>query len=489
MKRDLIMLDLSSRIEELLGLHFPKNRWTDLERGIIESGKELNLEASIGAMAIWLENDVFTPEQLDVLANNLTVGETYFFRDKPVLDIFKSKIIPELLAERFGKNQSLSLWSAGCCTGEEPYTIAMLLCEIVPELQNWNISILATDINPRFLEKAKAGIYGNWSFRETPENLRSKYFQRIGNQWQISDEIRSMVVFKQLNLVEDNYPSVHNFTHNLDVVFCRNVLMYFTNELILQVGHRFFDALNPQGWLITSAVELNDELFPRFTKMSFENSILYRKTHQGQLLSRTEVPLEKPVSPLRRLHVQPKREAKPVRDSLNHHVHHRPIGQTPDISPIEMAARLFRKGAYPECVTFCQNAMLNVLNPPLLMLYLAKSYANIGKHGEALLTCDQLLKLDALNSEAYFIKATILLEKQELDLAVIALQRGLYINHDHLMLHFLMSNVMRRMSNMSGYAVHLKNVKRILSGLDDNHILDEVDGLTAGRFREMVNSL
>ncbi len=483
------MLEISSRIEELLGLHFPKNRWADLERGIIASGKELNLDASIEAMAIWLENDVFTPEQLDVLANNLTVGETYFFRDKPVLDIFKSKIIPELLAERFGKNQSLSFWSAGCCTGEEPYTIAMLLCEIVPELQNWHISILATDINPRFLEKAKAGIYGNWSFRETPENLKSKYFQRIGNQWQISDEIRSMVVFKQLNLVEDTYPSVHNFTLNIDVVFCRNVLMYFTNDLISLVGHRFFDALNPQGWLITSAVELNDELFPRFTKMSFDNSILYRKTHQGKLLSKPEIPLEKPVSPLRRLHVQPKKEVKPVRDSLNNHVHHRPIGQAPDISPIEMATRLFRKGSYSECVIFCQSAMLQVRNHPLLMLYLAKSYANIGKHDEALITCDQLLKLDALNSEAYFIKANILIEKQQLDLAVLALQRGLYIDHDHLMSHFLMSNVMRRMSNMSGYAVHLKNVKRILSGLDDNHVLDEVDGLTAGRVREMVNSL
>ena len=483
------MLDISSRIEELLGLHFPKNRWADLERGILTSAKELNIDASVGAMAIWLENNVFTPEQLDVLANCLTVGETYFFRDQPVLDIFRSKIIPELLAERFGKNQCLSLWSAGCCTGEEPYTLAMLLCESVPELQNWDISILATDINPRFLEKAKAGIYGNWSFRETPENIRSKYFQRIGNQWQISDEIRSMVVFKQLNLVEDIYPSIHNFTINLDVVFCRNVLMYFTNELILQVGQRFFDALNPQGWFITSAVELNDELFPRFAKVSFDKSILYRKAHQGQLLSTTEFPQEKPFSTLRRLRVQQKKEVKPFGGSMGYHVHHRPLGHAHDISPIEMAARLFRKGEYPECVAFCQNVVLNFRNHPLLLLYLAKSYANIGKHGEALNTCDQLLKLDAFNSEAYFIRATILIEKQELDLAVIALQRGLYIDHDHLMSHFLMSNVMRRMSNMAGFAVHLRNVKRILSGLDDNYVLDEAEGLTVGRVRELVNSL
>jgi chemotaxis protein methyltransferase CheR len=314
MKKDLIMLDISSRIEELLGLHFPTNRWADLERGIIASAKELNIEASVGTMAVWLENGVFAPEQLDVLANYLTVGETYFFRDQPVLDIFKLKIIPELLAERFGKNQSLRFWSSGCCTGEEPYTIAMLLCENVPEMQKWDISILATDINPRFLDKAKSGLYGNWSFRETPENLKSKYFQRIGNQYQISEEIRSMVVFKQLNLVEDSYPSINNFTMNIDVIFCRNVLMYFTNELILQVGHRFFEALNPQGWLITSAVELNDDLFPKFTKVSFDKSILYRKAHQGQMLSKIVIPQEKPVSPLRRLHVLPKKESKPLRD-------------------------------------------------------------------------------------------------------------------------------------------------------------------------------
>jgi chemotaxis protein methyltransferase CheR len=132
--------------------------------------------------------------------------------------------------------------------------------------------------------------------------------------------------------------------------------------------------------------------------------------------------------------------------------------------------------------------MMNNKDHLLLHLYLAKSYANIGKLGEALLTCDQLLKLDPLNTEAYFIKATILIEKQELDLAVIALQRGLYIDHNHLMSHFMMSNVMRRLSNMVGSALHLKNVKRILAGLDDNHVLDEAEGLTVGRFKELVNS-
>jgi chemotaxis protein methyltransferase CheR len=188
------------------------------------------------------------------------------------------------------------------------------------------------------------------------------------------------------------------------------------------------------------------------------------------------------------LHVLPKKESKPVRDFSNNQVHHRPLGIAPDISPAEMAARLFKKGAYHECVSFCRNDMMNNKDHLLLHLYLAKSYANIGKLGEALLTCDQLLKLDPLNTEAYFIKATILIEKQELDLAVIALQRGLYIDHNHLMSHFMMSNVMRRLSNLVGSALHLKNVKRILAGLDDNHVLDEAEGLTVGRFKELVNS-
>lgn len=156
--------EISTRIAEILGLDFPKNRWADLERGVLSAAKELGLGDSIDNLAIWLAGRNLDPKQLDVLASHLTVGETYFFREKLSLDVFQTQIIPELLAERFGKDQHINIWSAGCCSGEEPYTLAMLLLETIPDLPKWNISILATDLNPRFLKKAKEGIYSSWSY-------------------------------------------------------------------------------------------------------------------------------------------------------------------------------------------------------------------------------------------------------------------------------------------------------------------------------------
>jgi len=280
MLSDNTLHNISQQIGKLLGLDFPKNRWDDLERGLISAAKELGLRENVEALNSWLEGNAFSSKELETLSNHLTVGETYFFRDKAILDVFQMKIIPGILAERFGKNQSINIWSAGCCTGEEPYTLAMLLHETIPDLQNWHVSILATDINRVFLHKAKEGIYSNWSFRETPVQLRDKYFIKSKANWQIIPEIKKMVHFSHLNLADDHYPSPETQTNKIDIIFCRNVLMYFSNDLIQSVGRKFYEALNPGGWFITTAVELNDENFPMFTRIQIDKSIVYSRTEK-----------------------------------------------------------------------------------------------------------------------------------------------------------------------------------------------------------------
>lgn len=483
MSKDQILSDISSSIAELLGLNFPRNRWIDLERGVVAAAKELGLGGSVGNIAIWLASRNFLPGQLDVLTNHLTVGETYFFRDKAALKIFQDNIIPEILTERIGKDQRISIWSAGCCTGEEPYTLAMLLLETVPDFQNWKISILATDINPRYLEKARTGIFGNWSFRETPEHLQAKYFEKVGNQWQISKKIREMVIFNRLNLAENSFPSLKNFTLDHDVIFCRNVLMYFSSELIKQVGLRFFNGLNPNGWLITSAVELNDTLFDQFAKVYFDKSILYRKIHQKH----TPVivpPLLKPaVVPLKPKINLPIKRNKPVTTdtkALLRFSHHK------QASPLQIADKLFKNGQYGECAFLCQNELTKTDYQAPFFELLAKSCANLGRLDEALKGCRQWIKTDSFNAEAYFLMATIQTESQKFAEAEDTLKRGLYVDHDHLMLHLLMSNILARKGNWQGAEIHVKNVKRLLSGLDENYIIDKAEGLTVGRIIEMA---
>lgn len=476
--------EISIRIAEILGLDFPKNRWNDLERGVLSAAKELGLGDSVEYLSFWLNSGKLGPQQLDVLANHLTVGETYFFREKHSLELFRNQIIPEIMAERFGKDQHINIWSAGCCSGEEPYTLAMILLETIPDISKWDISILATDLNPRFLKKAEEGIYSPWSFRETPKEMQSRYFHKVGSGWQIDETIQKMVDFKQFNLAEPEFSYHLNFNRNLDVIFCRNVLMYFSPALIRQVGLNFYNALRPQGWFITSPVELSDELFDEFAKVQFDKGIVYRKTTYKQAfigkVSDYKRPAAKPVPTLSRLKFKKTMAEKPTKASR--------IAPVPEVLPFEVAERLYRNGQYAECAALCRTEMAKSGQKYAWQRIHARSCANIGQLGEALQDCHEMLKHDRLDADTYCLMATILAERQEVDEAVKVLNQVFYIEPDHLMSHLLMAGIQRRMGKVASAAIHLKKIKKILNGLEDHVVLDETEGLTVGRILGMVES-
>lgn len=154
---------LSEFIAQNTGLHFPPERRSDLQRGFTAAAAEFGF-ADSARCADWLLSTPLTRPQLHTLASHLTVGETYFFRDRKTFDALAQHILPELLRRRRGREQRLRLWSAACSTGEEPYSLAILLQQLLPDWRDWHITILATDINPRSLQKAAAGVYGEWSF-------------------------------------------------------------------------------------------------------------------------------------------------------------------------------------------------------------------------------------------------------------------------------------------------------------------------------------
>lgn len=163
----LLLSGLSDFVASRMGLHFPKERWRDLEREVTAAARDLDLPDA-ESCAHWLLSRTLTQSQTEILASHLTVGETYFFREKKSFEILEQHILPELLRSRRGAEQRLRIWSAGCCTGEEPYSVAMLLERLIPDPEAWHVTLLATDINPRFLRKAAEGVYSEWSFRETP---------------------------------------------------------------------------------------------------------------------------------------------------------------------------------------------------------------------------------------------------------------------------------------------------------------------------------
>ena len=180
----------------------------------------------------------------------MTTNETFFFRDKIPFDHLRDTIVPAMLQSRANR-KSLRIWSAACSTGQEPYSIAMCLKEKGAALSGWRIEIVATDLSQEVLEKSRAGIYSQFEVqRGLPIQLLVKYFAQTGELWQLNSEIRGMVQHRQLNLL-------HDLSHlgKFDVIFCRNVLIYFDQETKIGIFERMAKVIEPDGMLMLGAAE------------------------------------------------------------------------------------------------------------------------------------------------------------------------------------------------------------------------------------------
>jgi chemotaxis protein methyltransferase CheR len=197
----------------------------------------------------------------------ITVGESYFFRDKNQMHLLKNKLLPQLI-KRKSQDLSLKIWSAGCSTGEEIYTLAMLVTELVPNIDTWDLYLLGTDINAAALEKATAGIYGQWPMRSIPEKYIQRYFLKDNRKYILSRKIRDLVQFKYLNLCDNSYPSIIDGTFAVDLILCRNVLIYFDNELVAKIMKKISACMAANAYLILGA---SDPIVTQGTKLVFHH--------------------------------------------------------------------------------------------------------------------------------------------------------------------------------------------------------------------------
>jgi chemotaxis protein methyltransferase CheR len=211
------------------------------------------------------------------LLNEITIGETCLFRSQPQLDALRKIILPELIAEKTRQiTRRLRIWSAGCSTGEESYTLAMNLMEESDNLlKSWTVEILATDLNDRSIETAKAGIYGDYALRCTPEYFKRKYFAPVQEKkLQVRPEVKKLVGFSRLNLQED---SRMLFMKGMDLIFCCNVLIYFDGASKSKVVNHFFSNLNFGGYFFLGTSESLLNLNDKFHLVHFPGAIAYWK--------------------------------------------------------------------------------------------------------------------------------------------------------------------------------------------------------------------
>lgn len=447
---DALREDLLSRLSEFvdskMALYFPRSRWDDLECMTLSAAKEFdfgNPETSIERLISAPLNE----GQMRILANHLTIGETYFWREPRVLEALEEWILPELIRVR-ARNRRLRIWSAGCSTGEECYSIAIALRRTLPVIDDWDIRILATDINTDTLRKAAVGRYGEWSFRNAPPWLIDEYFHRGSDgEFSILPEIRKMVDFAYVNLAEEEYPSQTNGTSDLDMIFCRNVLMYSSSEraaLIVQNLHR---ALVEGGWLIVGASELSQSLFRSFACVRFPDAIVYRK----------EANAPHPV-------------AAPVLEA--------PIARESMVRQAEKSAFELRAGEPPPPADALETRRASASS--------VRALADRGKLSDALALCEKAIVDDSLGAGLRYLEATILLELGREEEAVASLRGTLYLDPDHVPAHFTMGVLAMRRGDLVSGRRCLENALALLEARGDEDIVSESEGLTAGGLREII---
>ena len=307
-------------------------------------------------------------DEWKILTPRLTNGESYFLRDKGQFSVLRTRIVPELLRRR-ARERTLRIWSAGCSTGEEAYSLAMLCDEIVPQGEGWNVSILGTDINEESLVRARRGAYGAWAFRGLDVQLRQKYFP---DGSEVSAALRRDVSFRVLNLRGDDWPSRATGIFDMDLILCRNVLIYFRPEAIAHALAQFAATLHNGGFLLTGHAEIAGHDPAPLQVRVFPESVAYQRNDQADAKLQT-VSQTKP---------QVITTPKGVRSNST-------------VLPL------------PSVVSKAPEKQPKATNAVAELCAAARAFADVGQYRDAIRCCREAASLDATAAGAYFVWAQV----------------------------------------------------------------------------------
>lgn len=383
----------------------------------------------------------------------VTIGETYFFRNQAHLNALRDHVLPALIEKKRSQGQRLlRIWSAGCATGEEPYSVAMLLRDLLPDIDSWSIHLLGTDLNETFLERAKAGFYRPHSFRgETPDWLQSRWFMTEENGFQLRPEVRKMVQFAPLNLISGSFPSLINGTSDLDLIICRNVTIYFDREQTQQLVNRFYDALVDDGWLIVGHSEPQPVVYDAFKPCNFENAVFYRKSKAAPV----------PAS------------AAPVRDYVP-----RSAARTSTLPRTEpLIAPLPQPVAAKEAPRQAEQV--------LSLWDAARRAADSESWGEAFRLLEQAELRDVLQPETHYLRALMMIQMNDYESAEHALRQALYCDPTFALAHYTLGDLREKTGAIAEARRHWQRARKVLSAFKPDETLAFDNDLTV----EMLNGL
>lgn len=491
MKPDTNLSILREFLLQHLGLYFTERQEKDLYRKMQEAAVAFGHQ-DVDAFIVWLVNQYLTKEQTERLAEFLTIGETYFLREKHAYNYLEFEYLPRIIAERRAhNNKKLKLWSAGCASGEEPYTLAILLKRILPDIKEWDITILATDINPAFLAKARHGVYSKWSFRKAPRGFIEHNFEEIEpGRFKIDASLRQLVSFSYLNLVDDVFPSVETNTHQMDVIFCRNVMIYFSPEGIERVGNKLYDCICSSGILITSPVEVSNMQRSRF------NVSLHSSCHVFNKESRScdaEPVRNGRLSSVSNANTDSSQEIFEKLAKLSRVTREKKAAEKAAEKTARVADGFVRSSSedYSKALALYHQDKLeeaeHMLKQMLQMqegldenskLLLARIMANNGKLEAANDLCKRVIEVNPVNASAYYLQAVVYYELGQKAEAIRAAENVLFLQPNYVLAHYLLGCIRMSEEDERYSKQHFNNLKRLLNAKDPDDLIDDVDRLT-----------
>lgn len=434
--------------------------------------------------------------ELKYLTAHLVPGESYFFRDTGQIDLIESEILPEIIARRRqAGDRRLRIWSAGCSTGEEPYSLAALVFNRLPDYKDWDLLILGTDPNEEALRRAETGRYSEWSFRQVSEERRARYFRPIADGYQVSPEVQALVKFRVHDLHAAHYPEDAGLLRELDLIVCRNVFIYLQPTVIADIVAKMQRTLTTGGYLLTGHGELTEARPDALTVRVFPASIVYQKDLQPVTPAvEPPVPQPKPVplSGARREYV-PAPVAAAVESTVPGPIN-RPVPEptTPavpvaDQPPALVAAReLVAAGANLRAIQLLNDHLAATPADNDAGYLLARAHANLGDHTAAALVLQTILKREPFGVRGYFLLAQISEEQGDLLRAMELLKRSIYIDAAYIPGYLELGLLYQRQGEAARARTMLTSARELLKGLPAGTEIEEYNGETAEQLMELV---
>ena len=486
------------RIAELAhmfaGLVFPPNRQPSAEAGMRRAMSALRVSEPANLLrAFEIPGAV-----RDAVLAELTVGESYFFRDRAQLELLVTDILPTRGATA-GPARPLRVWSAGCASGEEPYTIAIMLRE-----QGWRHSahILATDIALPRLAAARRGRYTRWALRGVSEERIGKWFTHSGTYYDIAPAVRGAVEFRPFNLVVDEYP---NADEGFDLILCRNVMIYFDLPTVARIAAGLLASLAPDGWLVLGASDPPLLHLVACESIMTPAGIAYRRAGEPSALTAATVwpaPEAYPAvpDPLQKVEVsRPVLTANPATGSedtcpgglhtgvFSDSVDVASIGERDVRTPLDDLEASYQRADYgaAEAIAMMLLASSSDSEPRVWISYV-RSVANQGRLNEAGELSARALELHPLDAELHVLQSTLLLEAGWLVDAAAAARRSIYLDRTLVMGHMLLGDALARTGDGDAARIAFTNALGLLANADRATRVPAADGVSAVRLQQIA---